>query len=232
MKVKNPERERKVRQELYAVSVRAFLRDGYEGATMKALAEEAGCTTGRFYCYFSGKQEILCALMTELFEKNKAVSDRLAAKRQDAPYGAAVFADLLFQGAALHENLRELYRQGLSEEAGRKAFKASAAAYLPEGITGDEAEIRMEAAARIIPVFLSEEQDESREGLFLTMLLMTLGCEKEAIASYIGQLSKDEKSIREKAYDTLVKILQGRKRRTTGEKKEGSSPEKQNVKKM
>ncbi len=40
------EQEQALRDELLRVSIRTFLRDGYEQTTMKQLAEAAKCTTG------------------------------------------------------------------------------------------------------------------------------------------------------------------------------------------
>lgn len=44
---------------------RVFARDGLPGATMRAIAKEAGCTTGAIYPCFSGKEAIYAALLRD-----------------------------------------------------------------------------------------------------------------------------------------------------------------------
>ena len=78
---RTPEAERKTKEALFLAGARAFLRDGYEATSMKSLAEEAGCTTGKYYCYYSGKPELLKELLTVLFEKNRREAQRFAERR-------------------------------------------------------------------------------------------------------------------------------------------------------
>lgn len=44
---------------------RVFTRDGLEKASMRTIAKEAGCTTGAIYPYFSGKEEIYGAVLSD-----------------------------------------------------------------------------------------------------------------------------------------------------------------------
>ncbi|MBO4696489.1 MAG: TetR/AcrR family transcriptional regulator [Lachnospiraceae bacterium] len=221
-KTVNPEQQKKTRNALFQVAARAFLRDGYTVTGMKALAAEAGCTTGKFYCYYSGKEEILTELMEALLRGNKEAAERIAARKKDPFYGVLAFLSLIRHGADSYPNLREIYREGLSEPAGR----AVAEQMLKEILAGEpapETELRIRAAVRAIPAFLeNDEADrESRpweEHLFLTMLSGMLGKDPETAGAYAERVSADTAAIREKAYDVLVKLLQG--------------PKKRNVKKM
>ena len=42
-----------------------FSAVGLEGATMRAIAAEAGCTTGAIYPYFQGKEDLYAAVLSE-----------------------------------------------------------------------------------------------------------------------------------------------------------------------
>lgn len=217
----NPDRQQKTRNALFQVAARAFLRDGYAVTGMKSLAAEAGCTTGKFYCYYSGKEEILTELMEALFRGNKEAAERFAARKKDPFYGALAFLSLIRHGADSYPNLREIYREGLNEPAGRKVAEQMLTGILGEGQT-PETVLRIRAAVRMIPAFLEEDASERESGpeehLFLTMLSGILGKDPETAGAYAGRISADTASIREKAYDVLVKLLQG--------------PKKRNVKKM
>jgi AcrR family transcriptional regulator len=74
------------RELILAAARRVFERQGFEGATMRAIAEEAGYTTGGLYGNYAGKEEIyadllsqtLGALQAAVTEAAKAVSEPLA----------------------------------------------------------------------------------------------------------------------------------------------------------
>lgn len=51
---------------------RVFARDGLEGATMRAIAAEAGCTTGAIYPLFAAKELIYAELLAESLERLRA----------------------------------------------------------------------------------------------------------------------------------------------------------------
>ena len=135
-KTVNPEQQKKTRNALFQVAARAFLRDGYTVTGMKALAAEAGCTTGKFYCYYSGKEEILTELMEALLRGNKEAAERIAARKKDPFYGVLAFLSLIRHGADSYPNLREIYREGLSEPAGRAVAEQIAHDFLGAGVIG------------------------------------------------------------------------------------------------
>lgn len=51
---------------------RVFARNGLEGATMRAIAAEAGCTTGAIYPLFAAKELIYAELLAESLERLRA----------------------------------------------------------------------------------------------------------------------------------------------------------------
>lgn len=56
-----------------------FTRDGLEGATMRAIAASAGCTTGAIYPLFSSKEVIYAELLAESLSRlNERVHEAIA----------------------------------------------------------------------------------------------------------------------------------------------------------
>lgn len=53
------------REKLLRSALDVLARDGYDGATVERIAEEAGFSKGAFYSNFSSKEEILLALLEE-----------------------------------------------------------------------------------------------------------------------------------------------------------------------
>lgn len=57
------------RQLVLDAAQRVFERDGLEKTTIRAIAKEAGCTTGAIYPWFAGKETIYGALLEESLER-------------------------------------------------------------------------------------------------------------------------------------------------------------------
>ena len=55
--------ERSTRERILEAGRREFLRSGFRGASLRAIAREAGVTTGAFYGYFSSKEALFNALV-------------------------------------------------------------------------------------------------------------------------------------------------------------------------
>jgi AcrR family transcriptional regulator len=60
---------REGRDELLTAALRVFARHGYREASMDAIAAEAGYSKGALYWHFSGKEELLVALLDERVDK-------------------------------------------------------------------------------------------------------------------------------------------------------------------
>lgn len=60
---KTPEEAAHTRQDIISAGARVFCRDGIAGATLEAIALEAGVTRGAIYWHFDGKQGLLQALL-------------------------------------------------------------------------------------------------------------------------------------------------------------------------
>src|SRR5678816_624986 len=63
----------------------AFVRHGYEGVSMRKLAESVGCTHGNLYLHFKDKEALFDCLVEESFEQFGAGLGRLpeSARRGD-----------------------------------------------------------------------------------------------------------------------------------------------------
>jgi AcrR family transcriptional regulator len=71
------ERREQTRADLLAAARRAFLRDGLHGASLDAIAEDAGYTKGAFYSNFASKDEAMIAVFDEHFRERASAYERL-----------------------------------------------------------------------------------------------------------------------------------------------------------
>jgi AcrR family transcriptional regulator len=70
------------REALLRAAVQVFVRDGYAGASVRAVTDAAGCATGTFYLYFPSKDDCFLALIDRLYRR---VLDAVVAARATAP---------------------------------------------------------------------------------------------------------------------------------------------------
>ena len=56
-----------LRGDILAAAREMFVRDGYEGFTIRKLAKQIGCSPGNIYLYFKDKNEIVDSLVDESF---------------------------------------------------------------------------------------------------------------------------------------------------------------------
>ncbi|MCS3508807.1 TetR/AcrR family transcriptional regulator [Achromobacter sp. AGC78] len=66
------------RQLILGAAQRVFERDGLEKTTIRAIAKEAGCTTGAIYPWFAGKETLYGALLDESLGRLHAHLDEAA----------------------------------------------------------------------------------------------------------------------------------------------------------
>ncbi|HHW2097089.1 TPA: TetR/AcrR family transcriptional regulator [Pseudomonas aeruginosa] len=57
------------RAELLAAAIEVIAQDGYTGASMRRVAQHAGCTTGAVTYYFANKEEMVSAVAQSLFDQ-------------------------------------------------------------------------------------------------------------------------------------------------------------------
>lgn len=57
------------RAELLNAALRVIAQEGYAGASMRKVAQQAGCTTGAVTYYFANKEEMITAVAQNLFDE-------------------------------------------------------------------------------------------------------------------------------------------------------------------
>src|ERR1700686_5543963 len=55
------------RSEILGAAREIFVRDGFEGFSMRTLARSVGCSLGAIYLYFTSKEELFDILVEESF---------------------------------------------------------------------------------------------------------------------------------------------------------------------
>jgi AcrR family transcriptional regulator len=84
------ERSAANREALLGAARRVFLRAGYHGTTVEAIATEAGLTIGALYSRFEGKADLFFALLEErIAERTQQFADATGADRGNAGREAA-----------------------------------------------------------------------------------------------------------------------------------------------
>lgn len=61
------------RAELLAAAILVIAKEGYAGASMRRVAQQANCTTGAVTYYFANKEEMVCAVAQSLFDQFDAL---------------------------------------------------------------------------------------------------------------------------------------------------------------
>lgn len=70
------------RQKLLEVSLKLFRKEGYEKATMRAIAKEAGLAPGAAYYYFETKEHIIFTFYERSFEEHLPAVSRVLEKEK------------------------------------------------------------------------------------------------------------------------------------------------------
>jgi AcrR family transcriptional regulator len=65
------------RPQVIEAALKVFIRKGYRKVTMPDIAREAGLSIGGVYWYFKGKDEIVQAMMEDVFQKDLSALDLL-----------------------------------------------------------------------------------------------------------------------------------------------------------
>jgi AcrR family transcriptional regulator len=150
------------RESILRAAVGVFRREGYAGASVRAITEAAGCATGTFYLYFPSKDDCFLALIERLY---RLVLDAVVESRASEPTVAAklwasigavarVFSEerdlaevVLLQGPGISAHFRDhLQRVRVTladlivedlEEAGLEPWSAACAARALTGALGE-----------------------------------------------------------------------------------------------
>lgn len=84
---------KRTREQLLSAARRVFARDGYVGATMSAIAEEAGVSLGGLYRYFTNKEDVFESLIGDIHEELYRASGQTEHDFRSAPYEALLDAN-------------------------------------------------------------------------------------------------------------------------------------------
>ena len=57
------------RKELLGAAISVIAQDGFAGASLRKVAERAGCSTGTVTYYFANKEEMMAAVISSLLAK-------------------------------------------------------------------------------------------------------------------------------------------------------------------
>jgi AcrR family transcriptional regulator len=90
------------RLQILSAARRCFLRSGFHETSMQDLFAESGLSSGAVYRYFSGKDDMVMAIVEENMRDVLAVIQALAAGQQDRGMGA-LLADVLLLVEKKHE---------------------------------------------------------------------------------------------------------------------------------
>ncbi|WP_148613618.1 TetR/AcrR family transcriptional regulator [Nocardioides rubriscoriae] len=71
------------RSVITAAALRLFRRDGYDGTTMRAIAQEAGVSVGNAYYYFSSKEHLVQAFYDGIQVEHAAAAAGVLAREKD-----------------------------------------------------------------------------------------------------------------------------------------------------
>jgi AcrR family transcriptional regulator len=69
------------RAQLHETALRLFARDGVEGTSLQAIADEMGVTKAAVYYHYRSKDELVLGVLAPLFAELDAILDRAAAHR-------------------------------------------------------------------------------------------------------------------------------------------------------
>ncbi len=69
------------RQRIREAAVLAFSRDGFDGTSVKSVADEAGVAVGSIYNHFRDKDDLLISIFEEEFEQRMAFLEKLKRER-------------------------------------------------------------------------------------------------------------------------------------------------------
>jgi AcrR family transcriptional regulator len=100
------ESKEQTRRRLLEAATRVFRRRGYRGASVEAIAAEAGYTVGALYSNFEGKEDLLLALLEE---EIGAITKRVVAAAAEADDAIEKLRRGALEWMAVLDEKREFY---------------------------------------------------------------------------------------------------------------------------
>lgn len=83
------------REQVLEATIRVVARSGLDGATMRSIAEEAGCSTGLVTHHFANRDDVIVGVLRHVHRRSAQRMDRHAHRRPAFDALAAVVAEAL-----------------------------------------------------------------------------------------------------------------------------------------
>jgi AcrR family transcriptional regulator len=83
------------RRQILDAALRCFARRGFHKTTMQDVVEQSGLSPGSIYCHFSGKQDIMTALVEERHRRERDLLQRALEKQSFAEAVDQLAADFI-----------------------------------------------------------------------------------------------------------------------------------------
>ncbi len=107
--------KRSVRSRILHAASSLFLTHGYQSSSLKMIAQAANTNTGSLNWEFKAKEDILCELVSYVFDKQFSTSaEHLSGVTDDKILFFAFKAALQLHMAEANENIREMYNVSYS----------------------------------------------------------------------------------------------------------------------
>lgn len=123
------ERRAQTRADLLAAAARVFIERGFEGASIEAIAAEAGYTRGAFYSNFESKEQLFAELLQQrVYSVYRGMAeDAASGKRQTLREAGEQLAEI--QGDEEGQWLFRLWLELLAHAGRDESFRAIAAGF-------------------------------------------------------------------------------------------------------
>ena len=125
------EQQAETRRALLDAAARVFVERGFVGASVEAIAAEAGYTRGAFYSNFESKEELFAELLQQrVYTQYRAVAERASAPRVERPTLREVGEQLAaMQGAPEGRWLFRLWLELIAHAGRDERFREIAAGF-------------------------------------------------------------------------------------------------------
>src|SRR6266511_2384904 len=125
-RLRRDEQQRQIRAQLLDAAERVFARDGYQGATVAAIAAEAGYSHGAIYSNFNGKEDLFLVLVEERIDARRArvyqAADAALSRGAEPLEAARRFVAMLQQEREAYLLLVDFWNQAVRDQAAAVRF--------------------------------------------------------------------------------------------------------------
>jgi AcrR family transcriptional regulator len=96
------------RAEILQAAERIFVLEGYEGATIRKIADEVGVSSTALYMHFRDKDQILLEICTEVMERLLSLNSEISARPIDSVSRVRLMLEAYVRFALSHPNAYRL----------------------------------------------------------------------------------------------------------------------------